>query len=47
MFTSDSVEVVVEVVVSYAFEVVSSEFAKKKMENNSKLKLMTYYKFLL
>ena len=38
---------VVEVVVSYAFEVVSSEFAKKEMENNSKLKLMTYHKFLL
>ena len=47
IFTSDSVEVVVEVVVSYAFKVVSSEFAKKEMENNSKLKLMTYHKFLL
>ena len=47
IFTSDSVEVVLEVVVSYAFKVVSSEFAKKEMENNSKLKLMTYHKFLL
>ena len=47
IYTSDSVEVVVEVVVSYAFKVVSSEFAKKEMENNSKLKLMTYHKFLL
>ena len=41
MFTSDPVEVFVQVVVSYAFEVVSSEFAKKEMENNSKLKIMT------
>ena len=41
MFTSDSVEVFVQVVVSYAFEVVSSKFAKKEMENNSKLKIMT------
>ena len=47
MFTSDSVEAVVEVVVSYAFEVVSLEFAKMEMENNSELKLMTYHKFLL
>ena len=47
MFTSDSVEAVVEVVVSYAFEVVSLEFAKKEMENNSELKLMTCHKFLL
>ena len=45
--TSDLVEVVVEVVVSYAFEVVSLEFAKKEVENNSKLKLMTYHKFSL
>ena len=40
VFTSDSVEVVVEVGVPYAFENVSSEFAKKEMENNSKLKLI-------
>ena len=46
VFTSDSVEVVVEVVVSNAFDV-ASEFAKKEMENNSKLKLMKYHKFLL
>ena len=47
MFTSDPVEVFVQVVVSYAFEVVSSEFAKKEMENNSKIKLKTYHTFLL
>ena len=47
IFTSDSVEVFVEVVVSYAFDVVSWEFAKKEVENNSKLKFMTYHKFLL
>ena len=46
VFTSDSVEVAVEVVVSNAFDV-ASEFAKKEMENNSKLKLMKYHKFLL
>ena len=47
VFTSDSVEVFVEVVVSHAFEVVSSGFAKKELENNRKLKLMMYHKFLL
>ena len=47
VFTSDSVEVVAEVLVSYAFKVVSSEFAKKEKENNSKPKLKTYRKFLL
>ena len=47
VFTSDSVKVVAEVVVPYAFKVVSSEFAEKEMKNNSKLKLMTYHKFLL
>ena len=43
----NSVEVFVEVVVSYAFEVVSSEFTEKEMKNNSKLKLMTHHKFFL
>ena len=47
VFTSDSVEVVADLVVSYAFKVASSEFAKKEMENNSKLKLTTYHKLLL
>ena len=47
VFTLDSVEVFVELVVSYAFEVVSSEFTKEEMKNNSKLKLTTYHKFFL
>ena len=47
VFTSDSVEAFVELVVSYAFEVVSSECAKKETENNSKLKLITDHTFLL
>ena len=32
VFTSDSVELVVEVAVSYAFEVVSLKFTKKETE---------------